>query len=147
MTDKENLDNKLSKINIVIGDDHGQEIFRSVSKFIMRDKEGYNKDSYVIKNGHIDCTKDTNEIFQRTIATPINNQQSTINNQQSTINNQQSIINNQQSTINNHRMNLLFHFQYLFPYVTMRKCSFLLELNQRTVVKHTLFYHTEPCYH
>ena len=39
----------------------------------MRDKKGYNKDSYVIKNGHIDCTKDTYEIVQRTIATPINN--------------------------------------------------------------------------
>ena len=39
----------------------------------MRDKEGYNIDSYVIKNGHIYCTKDTYEIFQRKISTPINN--------------------------------------------------------------------------
>ena len=31
----------------------------------MRDKEGYNKDSYVIKNGHKDCTKDTYEMFQK----------------------------------------------------------------------------------
>ena len=39
----------------------------------MRDKKGFNKDSYVIKNGHIDCTKDTYEIFQKTLATQINN--------------------------------------------------------------------------
>ena len=31
----------------------------------MRDKEGYNKDSYVIKNEHKDCTKDTYEMFQK----------------------------------------------------------------------------------
>ena len=37
----------------------------------MRDKEGYNKDSYVIKNGHKDCTKDTYEMFQK-IVSPIN---------------------------------------------------------------------------
>ena len=60
-------------IDIVIGGDLGQGKFRSVGKFIMRDKEGYNKDSYVIKNSHIDCIKDTCEIFQRTIATPTNN--------------------------------------------------------------------------
>ena len=46
---------------------------RSVCKFIIRDKEGYNKYSYVIKNSHIDCTKDKYEIFQRTIRTPLNN--------------------------------------------------------------------------
>ena len=49
ITDKDNLDNKLSKIDIVIGGDHDQGNFCSVDKFIMRDKEGYNKDSYVIK--------------------------------------------------------------------------------------------------
>ena len=63
----------MSQIDIVIGGNHGQGKFRSFGKFIMRDKEGYNKDSYVIKKGHIYCTKNTNEIFQRTIATPINN--------------------------------------------------------------------------
>ena len=30
----------------------------------MRDKEGYNKESYVIKNGHIYCTKYTYENSQ-----------------------------------------------------------------------------------
>ena len=39
----------------------------------MRDKEGINKDSYVIKNGHIDCIKDTYLTFQKTLATQINN--------------------------------------------------------------------------
>ena len=63
----------MSKIDIVIGGDYGQGKFRSVGKFVMRDKEGYNKDSYVIKNGHINCTKDTYEIFQRIIVTTINN--------------------------------------------------------------------------
>ena len=62
----------MSKIDIVIRGDHSQRKFRSVSKFIMRDKEGYNKDSCVIKNGHIYYTKDIYEIFQQTIATPIN---------------------------------------------------------------------------
>ena len=38
----------------------------------MRDKEGCNKDSYVIINGHTHCTKDTHEIFQKSIASPIN---------------------------------------------------------------------------
>ena len=50
-------------MNIVIGGDHGQGNFRSVGKFIMRVKEGYSKDTYVIKNGHIYCTKDIYEIF------------------------------------------------------------------------------------
>ena len=63
----------MSKIDIVIGDDHDQENFRSVGKCIMRDKEVYNKVSYVITNDHIYYTKDTHDIFQRTIVTPINN--------------------------------------------------------------------------
>ena len=41
--DKDNLDNKLSKIDIVIGGDQGQGKFRNISKYIMKDKEGYNK--------------------------------------------------------------------------------------------------------
>ena len=47
--------------------------FRSVGKFIIRYKERINKDSYVIKNGHIDCTKGTYEIFQKMLAISINN--------------------------------------------------------------------------
>ena len=70
-TDNDNLDNKMLLIYIVIGGDHGQGKFRSVCKFILRNKEGYNKDSYVIKNGHIYCIKDKYKIFQKWIASPI----------------------------------------------------------------------------
>ena len=53
ITNKNNLDNKLSKIDIVIGGDYGQGNFCSVGNFIMRDKEGYNKDSYVLKHFNV----------------------------------------------------------------------------------------------
>ena len=65
-TNEKNLYNTFSQIDILVGGNRGQGTFRSVGKFIMRDKEGIDKDSYVIKNGHIDCTKDTYEIFQKT---------------------------------------------------------------------------------
>ena len=39
----------------------------------MRNKDGKNITSYVIKNGHIDYKKDIYDIFQQTLATPINN--------------------------------------------------------------------------
>ena len=64
-TDNENLDNKMLLIYIVIGGGRGQGKFRSACKFILRNKEGYNKDSYVIKNGHIYCIKDKYKIFQK----------------------------------------------------------------------------------
>ena len=60
---KEILKCKLSKNNMVIGDDHGQENFRNVCQYIMRNKDGKSITSYVIKNGHIDHKKDTYEIF------------------------------------------------------------------------------------
>ena len=58
---------------MVVGGDHGQEKFRNVFKYITRNKDGKNITSYVIKNGHIDHKKDTYEIFQQTLATPLNN--------------------------------------------------------------------------
>ena len=58
---------------MVIGDDHVQENFRNVCQYIMRNKDGKNITSYVIKNGHIDHKKDTYEIFQQTLATTLNN--------------------------------------------------------------------------
>ena len=73
ITNKETLKSKLSKIDMVIGGDHGQDKFRNVCKYIMRNKDGKNMTSYVIKNGHIDHKKDTYEIFQHTLATPLNN--------------------------------------------------------------------------
>ena len=48
-TNEKNLTNTFSKIDIVVRGDHGQGKFRSIGKFVMRDKEGFNKDSYVIK--------------------------------------------------------------------------------------------------
>ena len=39
----------------------------------MRNIDGKNIISYVIKNGYIDHKKDTFEIFQQTLATPLNN--------------------------------------------------------------------------
>ena len=41
------------KIDIVIGGDYGQGKFHNISKFIMRDKEEYDKDSNMYKNGYI----------------------------------------------------------------------------------------------
>ena len=43
---------------MVIGGDHGQEKFRNVCKYIMRNIDGKNIISYVIKNDHIDHKKD-----------------------------------------------------------------------------------------
>ena len=73
ITNKETLISILSKIDMVIGSDHGQEKCRNVCKYIIRNKDGKNIISYVIKNGHIDHKKDTYEIFQHTLATPLNN--------------------------------------------------------------------------
>ena len=42
-TNVKNLTNTFSKIDIVVGGDHGQGNFRSVGKFIMKDEEGINK--------------------------------------------------------------------------------------------------------
>ena len=54
ITNKETLKSKLSKNNMVIGGDHGQDKFRNVCKYIMR-----NKDGKKIKNDHIDHKKET----------------------------------------------------------------------------------------
>ena len=58
---------------MVIGGDHGQEKIRNVCKYIMINKDGKNMTSNVINNGHIDHKKHTYEIFQHTLATPLNN--------------------------------------------------------------------------
>ena len=55
-----NSDNSsISTIDIVVGGDHGQDKFRSVSKFILRDIYFNKLKSYVIQNTHFDCDKDT----------------------------------------------------------------------------------------
>ena len=53
-TNKETIKSKLSKIDMVIGGDHGQEKFCNVGQYIMR-----NKDGKKIKNDHIDHKKET----------------------------------------------------------------------------------------
>ena len=40
----------------------------------MKNKDGKNITSYVIKNDHINHKKDTYEIFQQTLATPLKNE-------------------------------------------------------------------------
>ena len=68
-----NSDNtSISTIDIVVGGDHGQGEFRSVSKFILRDIYFNKVKSYVIKNAHIDCDKDTYDVLNDSIVKPLN---------------------------------------------------------------------------
>ena len=60
----ESESNAISTIDIVVGDDLGQGKFRSVYKFILRDINVKNLDSYIIKNAHIGCDKDTHDFFE-----------------------------------------------------------------------------------
>ena len=64
ITNKETLISILSKIDMVMGSDYGQEKCGNVCKYIIRNKDGKNIISYVIKNGRIDYKKDTYEMFQ-----------------------------------------------------------------------------------
>ena len=73
ITNKETLISILSKIDMVMGSDYGQEKFRNFYKYIMRNEDSKNIISYVIKNGHVDHKKDTHAIFQQTLVTPLNN--------------------------------------------------------------------------
>ena len=68
-----NSDNSsISTIDIVVGGDHGQGKFRSVSKFMSRDIYLNKLKSYVIKNAHIDCDKDTYDVLNDSIVKPLN---------------------------------------------------------------------------
>ena len=68
-----NTDNSsISTIDIVVGGDHGQGKFRSVSKFILRDILFNKLNSYVIKNAHIDWDKDTYDVLNDSIVKPLN---------------------------------------------------------------------------
>ena len=62
----------LSTIDIVVGGDHGQGKFRSVSKFILRDTLFNKLKSNVIKNAHIDCEKDTYDVLNDSVVKPLN---------------------------------------------------------------------------
>ena len=62
----------ISTIDIVVGGDHGQGKFRSVSKFISRDISFNKLKSYFIKNAHIDCEKDIYDVLNDSIIKPLN---------------------------------------------------------------------------
>jgi hypothetical protein len=62
----------LKSMDVVLGGDHGQGKFRSVIKIILRDNDGKQVTSMVMKVGHIDCTKDTYEVLKSSVAGPLN---------------------------------------------------------------------------
>jgi hypothetical protein len=62
----------LKSIDDVLGGNHGQGKFRSVIKIILRDDDGKQVDSMVMKVGHIDCMKDTYDILKSSVAGPLN---------------------------------------------------------------------------
>ena len=62
----------ISTIDIVVGGDHGQSKFCSVSKFILRDLLFNKLNSCVIKNTHIDCDKDIYDVLNDSIVKPLN---------------------------------------------------------------------------
>ena len=66
--------NAISIIHIVVGDDHGQGTFWFVWKFILRDINVKNLNSYRIKNAHIYCKKDTYDVLNESIVKPLNNE-------------------------------------------------------------------------
>jgi hypothetical protein len=61
-------------LDVVVGGDHGQRKFRMVMRLIYRNKSNSEVPAVMptIKVGHIDCAKDTHEILENTIASPIN---------------------------------------------------------------------------
>ena len=66
-----NTDNSsISTIDIVVGGDHGQGKFRSVSKIILGDIYLNKLKSYVITNAHIDCDKDKYDVLNDSIVKP-----------------------------------------------------------------------------
>jgi hypothetical protein len=62
----------LKSIDVVLRGDHGQGKFESVIKIILRDDDGKQVDSMVMKVGHIDCIKDTHNILKSSVARPLN---------------------------------------------------------------------------
>ena len=48
--------------------------FRYVCKFILRDINVKKLNSYLIKNAHIDCDKDTYDVLNESIVKPINDE-------------------------------------------------------------------------
>jgi hypothetical protein len=65
---------RYDSLDIVVGGDHGQRKFRMVMRLIYRNKANAEVPAvmHTIKVGHIDCAKDTREILESTISSPIN---------------------------------------------------------------------------
>ena len=66
-------DKGIDNVDLVLGGDHGQGVFRALFKVIIRDQNKVIIDSFVVKVGHIDCKKDTYEVLKNTIAPDLDN--------------------------------------------------------------------------
>jgi hypothetical protein len=65
-------DISFTNVDVVFGGDHGQGVFGAAIKVILWDNNGRIVESAVRKVGHIDCSKDTYEVLEATIALPLN---------------------------------------------------------------------------
>ncbi len=65
---------RFDSLDVVVGGDHGQRKFRMVMRVIYRSKSNPDVPAVIhtVKVGHIDCSKDTREVLEATIAHPIN---------------------------------------------------------------------------
>jgi len=62
----------IHKIDLILGGDHGQRMFRMLFKVIVRKADNTKIDEFVVKIGHIDCKKDTYEVLKQTITPSLN---------------------------------------------------------------------------
>jgi hypothetical protein len=62
----------IEEFGIVIGGDHGQGKYGEIVKVILRAAGRTVLRTFTVKVGHIECKKDTYDIFNGTIATPLN---------------------------------------------------------------------------
>ena len=65
-------DRGLHSVDLVVGGDHGQRMFRMLIKVILRKEDKKKIDEFVLKVGHIDCKKDTYEVIKNTISPTLN---------------------------------------------------------------------------
>ena len=64
----------ISIFHIIVGGDDGRKKFRSFCKFILRSINVKKLNSYVIKNIHIDCDRETYELLNESIVKPTNDE-------------------------------------------------------------------------
>ena len=76
----ESESNSISTIDIGGGGDSGQGKFWSISKFILRSLSVKKLNSYIIRNAHIDCEKETCNVLNESIIKPINDEMKIIMN-------------------------------------------------------------------